>query len=148
MSQTQMATARIGGHPIHAMLASFPIACFSGALVTDIAFVCTDNIMWSDFSDWLLAVGVVMAVLAAIAGIVDFVANRRLRRQRPAWPHALGNIVVLALAVWDNLEHTHDAWTSVMPMGLILSAATVLIMAVTSWWGSSIVYDERVGVRP
>ena len=31
-------TARIGGHPIHPMLVVFPIACFVGTLVTDIAY--------------------------------------------------------------------------------------------------------------
>ena len=53
-------TARIAGHPIHPMLVPFPIACFIGALLTDIAYARTADIMWANFSAWLLAVGIIM----------------------------------------------------------------------------------------
>jgi uncharacterized membrane protein len=51
-------TARIAMHPIHPMLVPFPIACFVGTLLTDIAYVNTANVMWVDFSDWLVSAGV------------------------------------------------------------------------------------------
>ena len=40
-------TAQIAGHPIHPMLVPIPIACFIGALVTDIAYVVSAEIMAS-----------------------------------------------------------------------------------------------------
>ncbi len=46
----------------------FPIACFGCALVTDIVYWRTADIMWADFSAWLLTVGLIFGVLAAIAG--------------------------------------------------------------------------------
>jgi len=139
-------TARIAGHPIHPMLVPFPIVCFTGALLTDIAYARTADIMWSNFSAWLLVAGIVMGVLAALAGLIDFISNRRIRAQKPAWPHLLGNLVVLALALWNNFVHSRDAWTSVMPTGLILSALTVAVMLVTAWLGGSLVYRHGVGV--
>ncbi|MFL5333296.1 MAG: DUF2231 domain-containing protein [Geminicoccaceae bacterium] len=139
-------TARIAGHPIHPMLVPFPIVCFTGALLTDIAYARTADIMWSNFSAWLLVAGIVMGVLAALAGLIDFIRNRRIRAQKPAWPHLLGNLVVLALALWNNFVHSRDAWTSVMPTGLILSALTVAVMLVTAWLGGSLVYRHGVGV--
>src|SRR3569832_1993573 len=51
-------TAQIAGRPIHPMLVPIPIACFVGALLTDIAYVASAEIMWADFSAWLLLVGV------------------------------------------------------------------------------------------
>ena len=39
-------TAQIAGHPIHPMLVPIPIACFIGALLTDIAYVASAEIMW------------------------------------------------------------------------------------------------------
>lgn len=42
-------TAQIAGHPIHPMLVPIPIACFVGALLTDIAYVVSAEIMWADF---------------------------------------------------------------------------------------------------
>jgi len=91
-------TAQIAKHPIHPMLVPFPIVCFVGTLITDIAYYATANMIWADFSAWLVTVGVIMGVLAAIAGLIDFLGNRLIRAQRPAWPHVLGNILVLVLA--------------------------------------------------
>lgn len=35
-----------GSPPIHPMLVPFPIACFVGTLITDIAYACTHNLLW------------------------------------------------------------------------------------------------------
>jgi uncharacterized membrane protein len=139
-------TAQINKHPIHPMLVPIPIVCFVGALVTDIAYAVTAEMMYADFSAWLLVVGIVFGVLAAIAGLIDFLGSRLIRRQNPAWPHLIGNFVVLVLAFFNNMIHTRDAWTSVMPAGLILSIVTVLILPVTGWLGWELVYRYRVGV--
>ena len=50
-----VATAEVAGQPIHPMLVPIPIACFVGALLTDIAYVVSAEIMWADFSAWLLS---------------------------------------------------------------------------------------------
>ena len=139
-------TAQIAGHPIHPMLVPIPIACFVGALFTDIAYVASAEIMWADFSAWLLLAGVVLGVLAAIAGLIDFLGNRLVRAQTPAWPHLIGNAVALILATVNVLIHTRDAWTSVWPTGLVLSVITVLILLVTGWLGWAMVYRHGVGV--
>ena len=140
-------TAQIAGHPIHPMLVPIPITCLIGALLTDVAYVVSAEIMWADFSAWLLVVGVIFGVAAAIAGLTDFLANRLVRAQAPAWPHLLGNALVLILAIFNALIHTRDAWTSVWPTGLILSAITVLILPVTGWLGWAMVYHHGVGVE-
>jgi uncharacterized membrane protein len=141
-------TARVAGHPIHPMLVQFPIVCFIGALATDIAFASTANMMWANFSTWLLAAGLILGLLAALAGLVDFLSNRLVRAQRPAWPLFIGNVIVLLLALFNNFVHSRDAWTSVVPTGLILSALTVVVMLVTAWLGGAMVYRHRVGVAP
>jgi uncharacterized membrane protein len=140
-------TAQIARHPIHPMLVPFPIACFVGALVTDIAYYATAEMMWADFSAWLLVVGLIMGVLAAIAGLTDFLGNRMIRAQRPAWAHMLGNLAVLVLSAINLLVHSRDGWTSVYPTGLILSVVVVLILPVTGWLGWSMVYRHGAGVN-
>jgi uncharacterized membrane protein len=141
------ATAAIAGHPIHAMLVPFPIVCFTLTLLTDIAYWQTSNLMWLHFSEWLLLAGVVFGGLAAIAGAIDLLFRREVRAQGPAWPHAIGGVIVLCLAIVNNFVHTADGWTAVVPYGLILSAATVLVMVVTNWLGRSMVYRYGVGVN-
>jgi uncharacterized membrane protein len=128
------------------MLVPIPIVCFIGALVTDIAYAVTAEMMYANFSAWFLLVGFIFGVLAAIAGLIDFLSNRAIRAQAPAWPHLIGNLVVLILAFFNNLIHTRDAWTSVMPVGLVLSIVTVLILPITGWLGWAMVYRHGVGV--
>ena len=141
-------TARIGAHPIHPMLVSVPIVCFVGTLLTDLMYWKTASMQWANFSAWLVSVGVIIGWLAAIAGAIDLIGRRLIRRLRPAWLHAAGNLVVLILATVNMLVHSRDAWTSVVPEGLILSAITVVILLFTGWWGWEMVYRYRVGGAP
>jgi uncharacterized membrane protein len=142
---TLQPTAQVARHPIHPMLVSVPIVCFIGALVTDIAYAVSAEIMWADFSAWLLVVGVIIGVLAAIAGLIDFLGGRGIRTLGIAWLHLAGNFIVLVLAFFNAMVHTRDAWTSVVPMGLTLSIITVLILPVTGWLGWTMVYRYGVG---
>jgi uncharacterized membrane protein len=142
---TLQPTAQIARHPIHPMLVSVPIVCFIGALITDITYAATAEMMWADFSSWLLTVGFIIGVLAAIAGLIDFLGGRRIRALGTAWLHLIGNLIVLVLAFFNALVHTRDAWTSVVPLGLILSIVTVLILPVTGWLGWTLVYRYGVG---
>ena len=139
-------TARIAGHPIHPMLVGVPIVCFIGALITDIMYGLTAEMMWANFSAWLLVVGVIIGILAAIAGLIDFLSNLQIRALAPAWLHMIGNLAVLILAIFNMLIHTRDAWTSVVPTGFILSIVTVLILPITGWLGWAMVYRHGVGV--
>jgi uncharacterized membrane protein len=141
-------TARIGSHPIHPILVPIPIACFVGALFTDLMYWRSADMTWADFSAWLVTVGTIVGWLAAIAGLIDFLGNRLVRMQPPAWPHAVGNIAMLVAATFNTLIHSRDAYTSVVPMGLILSALTVVILLFTGWLGWSLVYRYRVGGAP
>ena len=112
---TLHSTAAIARHPIHPMLVPFPIVCFVGTLLADLAYWGTANIMWADFAAWLVSAGVILGLLAAIAGAVDFFGNRLIRAQAPAWPHAIGNVVAMILAIINMFIHTHDGWTAVVP---------------------------------
>ncbi len=49
------------------------------------------------------------------------------------WRYAIGNVVALILATFNMLVHTRDAWTSVVPWGLVLSVAIVVVLILTGW---------------
>lgn len=124
------------GYPVLWVLTSFPIACFTCALLTDIAYAQTANMMWTDFSAWLLAVGMASGVIAAIAGLVSWRSSRRSGGSRSVWIIALGSLLTLIIAFINNLVHSRDAWTSVVPTGLMLSVATVIVLLATAWFAS------------
>ena len=58
----------------------FPIACFSLALLTDVAYSQTVNLQWLHFSEWLLLAGLVFGALELLALIFDML----FRKVRPS----------------------------------------------------------------
>ncbi len=142
MTIRQVPTARLAPpHPIHAALVPFPAVCFTLTLATDVAYWRTANLMWSNFSSWLLFAGLVTGVAAAIAGVIDALLRRR-HRLRGGWTHGLGSLLVLAVAFVNSLVHADDGWRAVVPWGLVLSVVTVLLVIVTAWLGRSFASEE------
>ena len=146
-----MATVHAGRpapvHPVHGILSAYPLALFTAALGTDIAYANTAQMQWANFSVWLIAGGLAMGVLAAIAGIVDAIAHRKdrpLSRRRP-WPHGIGVVLMMAFALVNAFVHSRDGWTSVVPTGLILSVIVAVLAIATSWMGYSL--DARQEIR-
>jgi uncharacterized membrane protein len=140
-------TATIFRVPIHAKLVPIPIVCFIGALLTDIAYANTAVTQWANFSAWLLAFGEVFGILAAIFGLIDFLAAGKAR-PRIGWIHLIGNAAVLILEGFNNFVHARDGYTSVVPAGLTLSIVSVAILAVTGFLGWRMVYAHIAGDRP
>jgi uncharacterized membrane protein len=140
-------TLRLSGHPLHAMLVPVPMVCFVATLVTDLVYWRTAAMLWADMSAWLLVIGLIFSLFAATAGLIDFFGDRRIRELRAAWIHGLGNTAALVLSIFNAFIHTRDAYTSVVPSGLILSALVVAILLVTGWNGWTLVYRHGVGVR-
>jgi uncharacterized membrane protein len=130
------------------MLVPVPIVCFVGTLITDIVYWRTALMFWADLSAWLLLVGLIVSLFAALAGLIDFCGDRRIRALPSAWIHGLGNATALILSILNACIHTRDAYTSVVPTGLILSALVVVILLMTTWSGWTLVYRHGVGVRP
>ena len=95
-------TAKIGDHPIHPMLIPFPIVCFILAFAADVAYSRTTTAFWATGSRWLLGVGLVMAALAAVAGLTDYVGDSRLRSSTDALKHMLANVTAVVLEVVND----------------------------------------------
>ncbi|MEO6387652.1 MAG: DUF2231 domain-containing protein [Croceibacterium sp.] len=133
--------------PLHAMLVPFPVVCFTGAMLTDITYARTAVMQWANFSAWLLAFGTIMGALAALFGLIDFLANPSENRPSIGWLHLIGSAIVLVLALFNDFVHARDAWTSVVPTGLTLSVVTVLVMIVSGFLGHRMAYVDVAGGR-
>src|SRR3954470_12425324 len=144
--QNPRTTAKIGDHPIHPMLIPFPIAFLVATLVCDLIFWRTGNFAWSTASLYLLGAALVMAALAAVAGLTDFMGDRRIRDLSAAWHHVIGNVVVVLLSAWNWYRRYEAGDAAVVPTGLLLSFVVVLILLYTGWRGWEMVYRHRVGV--
>jgi uncharacterized membrane protein len=116
--------ASTGARTIHQSLAPFPVAYFTAAFVTDLAYWRTAEVMWERFSVWLIAGGLVMAALVAVATVVDLASGR----QRPAWLCALGYTLAVLLSLLNVFVHSRDGYTAVVPTGLTLSTIVFAIL--------------------
>jgi uncharacterized membrane protein len=139
-------TVQIARHPIHPMLIPFPIAFFVATFVCDLAFWGTGNTKWADATLWLLAAGLVMAALAALAGLADFLGDRRIRDLSDSWWHAGGNIVAVVIELVNFYTRYSEGTAAILPTGLVLSLVVVCIMMFTGWKGWDMVSRHHVGV--
>ena len=139
-------TVQIAGHPIHPMLIPFPVAFLVATFVSDLIFLRTGNPGWATASLWLLGAALVMAALAAVAGLIDFLGDERIRDLSAAWHHMLGNVlaVLLSLVNWYRRYAATDP--GIPSGGVLISFLVVAILLYTGWRGWEMVYRHRVGV--
>lgn len=140
-------TAQIAGHPLHAMLIPFPVACFVLTLFCDIYYFSVGDPAWVLASEWLLGAGLIMAGLAALAGLTDFLGERRIRNLRASWWHMGLNVSAVLISLYNFFMRDVDGAASGLPVtGIVLSAVVVAILLVSGWLGWQMVYKNRVGV--
>ncbi len=139
-SSNSTATPRV--RPIQSILVSFSAAYFAGALVTDLAYWQMPDVLWERFSIWLIAAGLVLAGLAAVAYVIDLAGGRQIGR--PAWPSVVGYALAVVLALINAFVHSRDGYTAIVPTGLMLSSLVVVLL-LTAWVGMASANRHRVG---
>ncbi len=143
---TPRSTAKIAGHPIHPKLVMFPVVLLIAVLVFDVMFAATGNFYWTTFGLVALALGIVTALIAAVFGLIDYLGDRRIRTLAPANRHLMANLGVMALAIANLLWRYTGGPDFILDIGVVLSAATVLLLGYSGWQGANLVYKHGVGV--
>lgn len=110
---------------------SFPIALFAMMVATDIAYLQTTEVQWTNFSAWLsvggMVFGGVVLALALLALALGW--SSAARKRRLVCTALLALMFILGLI--NAFKHSQDAWSSVGAFGLILSIATALLALAT-----------------
>lgn len=138
-------TAKIADHPIHPMLVPFPIVCFVLAFVVDVLISRGDTGLFA-VSKWLLGIGLLFAALAAVAGVVDFLGDDRVRRLGDALKHLIANVTAVVLELVNLVLRLNDP-EFVTSTGVYISAIVVLLLLYSGWKGGNLVYRHGVGVH-
>jgi uncharacterized membrane protein len=136
----------IAGHPVHPMLVSFPIAYLLAGLLTDIAFWWTGDPFWARVSVWVIGGGLAMGTLAALAGTLDFLLVKEIRRHITSWSHFLAAVMLLALAATNWWLRFPDPVAGLLPWGLFLSCITLISLLVAGWLGGKLVFEHNIGL--
>ena len=140
--------ASIKDHPIHPILVGFPIAMWVGGFVFDLIGARWPNPgLWAAGFYCVIA-GCVCAVMAAAAGIIDWlftVPPESSAKQRGLIHGGLNSLnLLLFIYVAYRLGSPSAAPDGIT---LFLMAIGVVILGVAGWMGGTLVYRNQVGVE-
>ena len=120
---------------LHPPFVSAAAALLIAVFVTDLMYYRTSLMQWANFSAWLLVAGLVVALIAAILLLLDFLLGHTGPIHRAEF---VGLAIVAVLSVFNVFIHSRDAWTSVVPQGIIISAICAILLLVMSFRGWSV----------
>jgi uncharacterized membrane protein len=137
------------GHPLHPVLVTVPIGAWVASFVFDLASRVSDEpVVFAKGAWWLVGLGLVGAVAAAMLGFLDlFAIPTGTRAFRTGLLHmALNLTVVVVFAGSLLLRRGRLEQPGGVPASLIaLSAVALGVLAVSGWLGGKLAY--RYGVR-
>jgi uncharacterized membrane protein len=92
----------------------------------------------------LLGVGIVMALLAAVAGLTDFFGDKRIQGS-DAIKHMLANVTAVVLEIVNFFVRLNND-SAIRGTGIVLSVIVVLILLYSGWKGGDLVFRHGIGV--
>jgi uncharacterized membrane protein len=138
--------AKILGHPIHQILIVFPLGLLATAVIFDVIYFITENRRWTEMAFWMIAAGIIGGLLAAVFGLIDWLAiPRNTRAKSIGLIHGVSNVIVVALfaASWLMRQGAPD---NPGTLALTLSFIAFLIAGFAGWLGGELVVRLGVGV--
>jgi uncharacterized membrane protein len=136
--------AKLFGHPIHQMLIVFPLGLLAMAVIFDLFALGLAQPYWSEIAYWMMAAGIVTALLAAPFGAIDWWAiPSGTRAKRIGALHGGGNLIVVALFA-SSWWMRGASPASPATVALMLSFGGAILALGTGWLGGELV--DRLGV--
>lgn len=136
----------LAGHPIHAMLVSFPIALVMATLGSDVFFWWTADPFWARAALWASGFAFWLGVLASLAGMAELLLVRGIRTRAASWNHAVAAMMLLSVAGTNWGMRVGDHVAAVLPLGVFLSALASVLVMLAGWHGGKLVFHHGVGI--
>jgi uncharacterized membrane protein len=137
------------GHPFHPILVTVPIGAWVASTVFDVASrIVTDPMFLTKGSLWLIGIGIVGALGAALVGFLDlFAIPPGTTAHRTALLHMTLNLAVTGAYVANFLwrRSTYDESAVVAYGPLLLSAVSLVVLGAAGYLGGKLAF--RFGVR-
>ncbi len=137
--------AKLLGHPVHPMLIVLPLGLFIGAVVFDAIAIARDSVSFANVGFWNIAAGVIGGLLAAVFGLIDWLAiPNGTRAKRIGLYHASSNVLAIlgfVIVWWMRYESTARVASTAE---FVLEVIALLFGAFGGWLGGELV--DRLGV--
>src|SRR6201989_47185 len=113
---------------VYGLFNPIPFGFFVAALIFDVVYARTGEILWMKGAAWLIGIGLLFAVIPRLVNLVHvWITSRRttLRAERiDFWL----NLVAIVVAIVNAFVHSRDAY-GIVPASVWLSVCTVLLLS-------------------
>lgn len=135
------------GHPFHPIAVTVPIGAWVCAFVFDLVSRGSDRPeIWETGARWLVGIGVLGALIAAVLGFLDLVTiPNRTTAQRTALTHMALNVTVVVLFAVSFFLRSGRTGEQVSVGLLVLSIVALALLGASGWLGGKLAY--HFGVR-
>ncbi|MBV8491415.1 MAG: DUF2231 domain-containing protein [Candidatus Eremiobacteraeota bacterium] len=120
-----------------------PIGCFVAAVVADVVSIWTGPAFFPAMATWLIAFGVVGALIAAMAGIVDYLSAPMTEAAKgiAAWHMVLNIGVIVIFGAEFALRYGHYTSSG----GYVLEGVGIVVLAISGTLGGNVAHRHLVG---
>ncbi|WP_349886127.1 hypothetical protein [Pantoea ananatis] len=108
---------------LYALLEPVPLGFFVAAWLFDIIYMKTFIILWSISASWLIAIGLVIAILPRIISLIYMFRGSTAPEKTHFWL----SLIAIILAIANAFIHSRDAY-AVVPTATILSTLVVILL--------------------
>ena len=139
--------AKFLGHPVHPMLIVLPLGLFIAAVVFDALYLWRGSLTFAAVGYWNIAGGIVGGLLAAVFGLIDWLAiPTGTRAKRIGFLHGGANVIVVAIfaLVWWLRASGPDVTPTTTVF--LLEVMALGLGSVAGWLGGELVDRLAVGV--
>lgn len=137
------------GHPVHPILVTVPIGAWVASVIFDIvAFASSeDEAVFAEGAYWLIGIGVIGALLAAVFGLIDlFGIARGTKAFRTGLIHMTINVTVVVLFVISFIVRAAGDYEEATVPGFILSIIGLVLLSASGYLGGQLAYSYGVRV--
>ncbi|MGI8721547.1 MAG: DUF2231 domain-containing protein [Geodermatophilaceae bacterium] len=136
------------GHPFHPLLVTVPIGAWVAVLIFDIiAMVSDESEVFAEGAYWLILIGIIGALAAALFGLMDLLTiPRGTKAFKTGITHMVLNLTVVALFVINFFVRMIQGYEEVTALELILTIIALVILGASGWLGGMLAYHYGVRV--
>ncbi|MEN4873894.1 DUF2231 domain-containing protein [Kosakonia cowanii] len=116
---------------LYELLNPLPLGFFTAAWIFDILYLKSFQIMWTDAASWLIAIGLVLAIVPRLISLVQVWFTQRPLATAAVKIHFWLWLLAIVLAIFNAFVHSRDAY-AVVPLGVILSTAVVALLLIAN----------------
>lgn len=120
-------------NPLHAILLAFPVALYPSALLSDITYLNSAEVQWTNMSSWLIAGADVFAGIVLAWALLGLFFGRARHAKGCGTLYLIVVAAMFVAGVINAFQHARDGWHSVGTLGLVLSIACTLLAFVAAF---------------